>query len=138
MSSTSTFRGESIRDALFEEIAWAKVEDLTVVQLRIHRSTPEGFVVATPLTQRQTVWLVERGLLHVRCCEDDLRARLREIVLYPADWAKLLDEVRRVAEAHPDSKVREYEKGSPLRGGRISVTRVYQVPVVNFIPGFVS
>lgn len=138
MSSASTYRGESIRDAIFEEIAWGRVENLTVVQMRLERKTPEGLVVATPLTRKQAVWLAERNLLPVRCCEDDLLARLRELTLYPADWAKLLEELRKIAEAHPDAKAAEYVKGERQRAGQYSVTRVYDVPVINFVPGFLS
>lgn len=124
--SPETYRGASIRDAIFEEIAWSKVEELQIVQLRICRSTPEGFVVATALSQRHAVWLAERKLIPVAFCEDSKREQLREITLHPADWAKLQDELLAVAANHPDAT--EYRRPAGNR-----VTRVYDIPVVTFI-----
>lgn len=133
--SPVSHRGDSVRLALFEEIAWTKNCDQAIVQLRLERKTPEGFVVATAMTQRQAVRLAEYGLLPVAFCEEPKLAALREVTLHPADWAKLLDELRDVAGEHPDAD--EFTLGgSRARGGMLKVTRVYDIPVVSFIPGF--
>jgi hypothetical protein len=135
MTEKSTYRGESIRNALFEEIAWSKVEDLEIVALRIDRHTPEGFVLATPLTQKRAVWLAERGLIPVKACEVERADRLREVTLHPADWAKLIDELREIAAEFPASDELKVRRRRPKKG-IVSLTRVYDIPVVNGIPGF--
>jgi hypothetical protein len=131
----ATYRGDSVRSAIFEEIAWTRNCDQAIVQLRIERRTPEGFVVATAMTQRQAGRLTEFGLLPVAFCEEPKLGALREVTLHPADWAKLLDELRTVSAEHPGSE--EFSLGgSRARGGMMKVTRVYDIPVVSFIPGF--
>lgn len=133
--SPVSYRGDSVRDALFEEIAWTRNCDQAIVQLRLERKTPEGFVVATAMTQKQAGRLAEYGLLPVAFCEEPKLGALREVTLHPADWAKLLDELRTVYAEHPGSD--EFALGgSRARGGMLKVTRVYDIPVVSFIPGF--
>jgi len=135
VSVEASYRGESVRLALFEEIAWTRNCDQAIVQLRIERRTPEGFVVATAMTKKQAGRLAEFGLLPVAFCEEPKLGALREVTLHPADWAKLLDELRAVAGEHPGSE--EYALGgSRARGGLFKVTRVYDIPVVSYIPGF--